>query len=66
MARFLVWPLVLLLYPAVAMFVGLAMLDAATDPDFTPTGRLRIVVALPTLVLIYYCLNFTALSKTRP
>jgi hypothetical protein len=35
------------------MFLGIAM-DAATDPDFTSTGKLRIAIALPTLILIYY------------
>ena len=63
--RFILWPLVLLLFPVVAIFLGFAMFDAATDSDFTSTGRLRVAVALPTLTLIYYGMNFAALARTR-
>jgi hypothetical protein len=63
--RFLLWPGALLVFPGVAMFIGFAMLDAATDPDFTSAGKLRIAIALPMLILIYYSLNFIALAKSR-
>ena len=63
--RFVLLPVALLVFPLVAMFLGVAMADASTEPHFDATGKARIAVTLPVLVLVYYGLNFWALATTR-
>jgi fatty acid desaturase len=63
--RYLVVPLALVLVPLVAMFLGVAMADASTEPHFDATGKARIAVTLPVLILLCYGLNFWALATTR-
>ena len=63
--RFVLMPLALFLFPLVALFLGFAMADASAEPHFDATGKARIAVTLPALVLAYYSLNFWALATTR-
>lgn len=51
--RFLAWPASLLCLSVAAVFVGFAMLDAATDPNFTSNGKASIAIALPALILVF-------------
>lgn len=63
--RFVLLPLLLFCVPVVAFFLGFAMVDAVSDPDFTEAGWWNIAVTLPVLVLLCYAVNFWALATVR-
>jgi hypothetical protein len=63
--RYIVLPLALFLFPLVALFLGFAMADASTEPHFDTTGKARVAIALPILIVMFFGLNFWALASTR-
>lgn len=63
--RYILVPLALFAFPLVALFLGFAMADASTEPHFDATGKMRIAITLPILIVIFFGLNFWALATTR-
>lgn len=63
--RYILVPLALFAFPLVALFLGFAMADASTEPHFDATGKIRISITLPILIVIFFGLNFWALATTR-